>query len=486
MKKKLILLLLFVPFALYGQNPNIHFVETAGGVMAKRGTENVFIETPSEYVEEFGLSLFNQTKIYNVLDYGAVGDSITNDTDAIQACIDDAQNGTVYIPSGKYSVTSTLEINYATQIKGAGTMFFYGDNGTVIFGHGEFPIFHIDTCATRETNYGASIQDLLIFGSGDAYQTGINITTEGTVLIKNVRIGLCGDYAIRLGGDWHTTGVEISNCDLQQNAVGGIYGRIQDAGYQITAIRILNNMIQHNTGYGINLIGTNITIRGNIIQGNDSSGIYLGARDMNNDNCSSTNTLIDANWIEGNYGGEVYIGTYYDDSPVVYQTHTGIEISNNTFITNLANITNPRVVACIQVHRESGSVVAPTVYGLKVRSNNYFSAVGGAVWFDGDESGYTNSLFDYSTEIEFGYITAPFQAYTHLGRATIIDNRLLTGALTDGAPTDAQIDAVIGVTPAVAGIGYSCRIFDTNGTGLTYLVRSDGTNWIYTALAKAL
>ena len=487
--KRLILLIFFIPFALFGQNYNIRFVKTADGAMAKRGTENIFIETPPEFVEEFSTALFSQTKYFNPVDYGADSTGVNNSTEAIQDCIDAAQNGTVLIPSGTYLVDS-LYIEYATQIIGSGMMTVYGTGGTVIKSTSAMPVFHINTLhPTHITNYGASIQNLFIYGdahadNGALKQTGIRITTEGNVLIKRVRIYNCGDYAIRLGSTYHTTVTTISECDLMENVRGAIYGRTGD--YQINAIRILNNLIQHNTGYGINLIGTNVIIRDNIIQGNDSSGIYLGARDMGNVSCSSTNTLIDGNWIENNLGGDIYIGTYYDDDPLVYQTHNGIEISNNTFITNLSTILNPRVVACIQAHRESGSVVAPTIYGLKIRDNNYYTATNGAVWFDGDESGYANSLFDYSTIIEFGYCPAPFSAYTHLGRATIIDNRLLAANLTDGAPTDAELDAVIGVTPSVAGIGYSCRVFDTNGSGLTYLVRSDGTSWVYTALTKAV
>jgi hypothetical protein len=426
---------------------------------------------------------------FNVLDYGADSTGVANSTMAIQAAINTAQNGTVIIPKGEYLVDS-LYVEYATQIIGNGLMTVYGTGGTVIKSTSALPVFHINTLhPTHITNYGASIQNLFIMGdnhadNGNLRQTGIRITTEGNVLIYRVRIYNCGDYAIRLGSTYHTTCTTIRECDLMENVRGGIYGRTN--GYQINAIKIIDNLIQHNSGYGINLIGTNIIIRDNVIQGNDSSGIYLGARDMGNVTCGSTNTLIDGNWIEENYGGNIYIGTYVDDSPVVYQTHKGIEISNNTLIGNLSTITNPRVVACIQVHQESGSIGGISVWDLKIRNSNYYLAINGLVWFDGHKSGYTNSIFDYSSIIEFPFITTPFLAFTNLGRLTIIDNRLLTGALTDGTPTDAQIDAIIGVSPSVAGIGYSCRIYDTDGTNLIYLVRSDGTNWQYLVMIKAL
>lgn len=62
----------------------------------------------------------------------------------------------------------------------------------------------------------------------------------------------------------------------------------------------------------------------------------------------------------------------------------------------------------------------------------------------------------------------------------------LTGAITDGTPTAAEITAIVGMTPAVAGAGYFASILDSAGTGLIYHVESDGTSWQYKALAKAV
>ena len=55
--------------------------------------------------------------VFNVLDYGAKGDGITDDTAAITAAYDDAYTtfsgpGVIYFPKGIYSVTS-LNFNVA-------------------------------------------------------------------------------------------------------------------------------------------------------------------------------------------------------------------------------------------------------------------------------------------------------------------------------------------------------------------------------------
>lgn len=62
----------------------------------------------------------------------------------------------------------------------------------------------------------------------------------------------------------------------------------------------------------------------------------------------------------------------------------------------------------------------------------------------------------------------------------------LSGSLTDGTPTAAEITAIVGVSASVAGAGFQVTIKDSDGTGLLYKVESDGTDWYYTAMTKAL
>ncbi len=60
----------------------------------------------------FGISLFAQPEpVFNVKDYGATGDGVTNDAVAIQAAIDacTGTNGSVLIPEGIFK-TSMLEL----------------------------------------------------------------------------------------------------------------------------------------------------------------------------------------------------------------------------------------------------------------------------------------------------------------------------------------------------------------------------------------
>ena len=63
---------------------------------------------------------------------------------------------------------------------------------------------------------------------------------------------------------------------------------------------------------------------------------------------------------------------------------------------------------------------------------------------------------------------------------------ITSGSLTDGLPTAAEINTVTGLTPATATAGYQVTIKDSDGTGLLYKIESDGTDWYYTAMTKAL
>jgi hypothetical protein len=63
-----------------------------------------------------------QGAVSNVLDFGATGDGVADDTAFIQSAIDSliATGGAVYLPKGSYKITSALEIPYGVSIFGDG------------------------------------------------------------------------------------------------------------------------------------------------------------------------------------------------------------------------------------------------------------------------------------------------------------------------------------------------------------------------------
>lgn len=67
--------------------------------------------------------------------FGAVGDGVTDDSDAIQAALN--EGGLVYLPAGRYKITKTLTIGSNTTLMGDGdnSVIFLGDNGANLTPH---------------------------------------------------------------------------------------------------------------------------------------------------------------------------------------------------------------------------------------------------------------------------------------------------------------------------------------------------------------
>lgn len=89
---------------------------------------------------------------------------------------------------------------------------------------------------------------------------------------------------------------------------------------------------------------------------------------------------------------------------------------------------------------------------------------------------------EYNADYSTNYTARSLPDSAHV--ASMV-NLQFTGSLTDGAPTDAQIDSATGTTPAAVGAGWKCTILDSDGSALIYIIVSDGTNWQYTALTIA-
>ena len=70
----------------------------------------------------------------NVKNYGAVGDGVTDDTNAFKAALADMDGGTLFIPNGDYVISDTLTIDKPINIYGASAYmdFAFGYYGAVI------------------------------------------------------------------------------------------------------------------------------------------------------------------------------------------------------------------------------------------------------------------------------------------------------------------------------------------------------------------
>ena len=226
----------------------------------------------------------------SVKDFGAVGDGVTNDTDAIQAAIVYGKDNKVkvYIPSGVYIVT-TLTVYPYTVLEGAGRTtelkLLDGYNGDVIVGVNSYNWFGMtDHHTITNTCYNTELCNFVINGNVttfDGSRTGNGIAIWGSRLriwnidIKNVaESGMRTDYYDNdydSSEPWYESTfnqIRISNCghhgwycagphDLQSNDVTIIDGsRVGNNRYD--GICITSNC----SGNFVNLHASNSSING--------------------------------------------------------------------------------------------------------------------------------------------------------------------------------------------------------------------------------
>jgi hypothetical protein len=158
----------------------------------------------------------------NVMDYGAVGDGIADDTAAIQSAInfqrDAPGGGEVYVPAGTYLVNGLLLYSDIT-LRGAGpTVSILKDSGGEvrnILGI-NYPSGGTSDIADNQRNI--IIRDIQFRGTVDTegfaeHRKNIYVTAVSDLLIENVHfIGFRGD-AIYVGSG-HVHGIERHNTDI--------------------------------------------------------------------------------------------------------------------------------------------------------------------------------------------------------------------------------------------------------------------------------
>jgi hypothetical protein len=106
--------------------------------------------------------------------------------------------------------------------------------------------------------------------------------------------------------------------------------------------------------------------------------------------------------------------------------------------------------------------------------------------------GLVKAIFRQSTQpnrtdvLWFDTLESVLKEYDIVTLKWLPHNIQFSGPLVDGAPVTSQIDSIIGLTAVEAGAGFKVTIKDTSGTMLLYTIESDGIDWFYTSLTKAL
>lgn len=143
--------------------------------------------------------------VANVLDFGAVGDGVTNDTAAIQAAIN-AANG-VFFPSGNYLVNAQIDLK--------SDLLLFGEGGSKISLAAGVTPYVLRGSATDNV----TIRDLEIEGNGASGFSTVYITNATNVTVDNCVITKSGATALYFVGCLFA---KVQNCTLSNNFYYGL------------------------------------------------------------------------------------------------------------------------------------------------------------------------------------------------------------------------------------------------------------------------
>lgn len=269
--------------------------------------------------------------IFNVQNYGAKGDGITDDTAAIQSAIDAAAaagGGQVYMPTGTYIVSGGEEPSDGCLMLKSNVYLFgdgMGDTTVKVADGSDTKITGVIRSAYGEETHDFGVSNLTIDGNRDnttgkidGWFNGYIPGQEGydsNVTLDSVEIKDCSGY----GFDPHeqTVNMVIKNSVSHGNGLDGFVADfLSDSTFE-------NNVAYDNDRHGFNVVTSthDFTLSNNVAYNNGGSGIVVqrGSEDIP----SPSNITITGGEVYGN-GAEGVLVKLSSDVTV-----SGVDIHDN-------------------------------------------------------------------------------------------------------------------------------------------------------------
>ena len=252
------------------------------------------------------------TNIFNILDYGAIGDGKTDCTAAIQKALDDASycQGKVEVPPGIYCVSRLYMHGQGVSLVGNSAWSFRSDGSSIFILNDSSVDCMIDITGA----FGCSIRGMSLDGNNlgnivhgiklywDKYNGG---SEEDTPTIDDCRIGKFTGDGVHLEHIWCFS---VRHSMLHDNGRAGLFIDGWD-GF------ILDNWLSCNSGGGISGGGVvaSITCTGNRVEWNRRGGFIIPFGDSYN---------ITGNFFDRSFGPAIELGSE-DTDGVSLATITG-------------------------------------------------------------------------------------------------------------------------------------------------------------------
>ena len=323
-----------------------------------------------------------------------------------------------------------------------------------------------DTINKVETRYHAANTyhprlglTTLNFSADTAKFRGKIVINDSTVLYLPNQTNFLGSLFFGTGGKYlthTTTATGRHNIGIGSWALGSVTTGYQNIAIGYTVLQSLTTGIA-NFGMGYSTMSKLTTA---------SQNVAIGTGVLQNGTTGSYNTIIGgASARFGNYDSCVFIGfsTAFGTSGKGLNQKSQIKIGPDVGKTDTTNYT-------LWIDHKNTTI--PLIGGRfdldRVSINKIMPACG-------------DSTFNVG-----GGIDARGLKLSNNASINKLKTIQISAALTDGAPTNAEINTATGTTPATVGAGWQCTIKDNNGSGLLYKIESDGTNWFYIIMMQAL
>jgi hypothetical protein len=279
----------------------------------------------------------------NVLDFGATGDGVSDDTVAVQTALTQANstNKRLYFPQGVYVISSTLTVNNVA--KG---LYLYGD-----------------TTSNYNTPFNSTVKSgsvLSYTGSDTLLQINGNASTVQT-LIQNLSFAGNNNalYAIKLNAGWFLT---IQNCvfnNFKSAGAAAVY-LTRNVGPFVGVTKFLNCNFNDNTKHiWFDKPDTNVLIIDKCHFTTHTIAILSGdgVNTMATRNVNITNCLFDST-----------------SSPYDIYSYGGAQVWNikdNYFEQNDINVNTPRILL-------NGGNIYPLNQSITISGNVFSKLLGGS------------------------------------------------------------------------------------------------------------
>ena len=199
--------------------------------VGNNGNENVSVTKKIEDRLDAVDSQLEQIAI-NVKKYGAKGDGITDDTNAIKQAIKQCKNGEIFFPRGVYKITSVIEIKDIDNISVNGnnaTLLCEGSNAGLLVSNivKNFSLNNVNIISSYTSDYGVRLLGIHHSSLNNVWLQGFNIDglyIEGCYIssynnvtsIENKRYGVNFDTDML---DPSNNSIRINDCNFSKNGV---------------------------------------------------------------------------------------------------------------------------------------------------------------------------------------------------------------------------------------------------------------------------